>query len=344
MIKFFRKIRQNMIKENKVSKYLLYAFGEIVLVVIGILIALNINNRNIEHQKEVRMQSILQSISDDLATDILKINEVLEYEKRQDSLLTIITTGNLTRDNFNNVIASAMFIEKIEISDNAFNNLVKSIDEIPKQYQGIYDGLNFLHIRLKPNVIDYSKLIHTRMMEEYDKWSNTKLWYYKMMDKKGRGLPNEFIEFALDDPLFKNYALQLRLLIFNHLSALKAFKQQAASSYTDIHKLLGKKNELPDFIPSQMSFNEISLSQDILKSYIGKYQSENNDVKTVQIEDMRIYVIHDNGNKNEVFPYEEDNFFVKKADVQLKFNKEKNEIVGFTETYNGKETYYIKIE
>jgi hypothetical protein len=46
MIKFFRHIRQRMIKESKVSKYLLYAIGEIVLVVIGILIALQINNWN----------------------------------------------------------------------------------------------------------------------------------------------------------------------------------------------------------------------------------------------------------------------------------------------------------
>ena len=46
MIKFFRKIRQNVLTENKFSKYLLYAIGEILLIVIGILIALNINNKN----------------------------------------------------------------------------------------------------------------------------------------------------------------------------------------------------------------------------------------------------------------------------------------------------------
>lgn len=46
MIKFFRKIRHEMLTENKFIKYLLYAAGEIVLVVIGILIALNINNNN----------------------------------------------------------------------------------------------------------------------------------------------------------------------------------------------------------------------------------------------------------------------------------------------------------
>ena len=46
MLKFFRRIRQKLIAENKVGKYLIYAIGEIVLVVIGILIALWINNWN----------------------------------------------------------------------------------------------------------------------------------------------------------------------------------------------------------------------------------------------------------------------------------------------------------
>jgi len=46
MIKLFRKIRCNLMNENKTGKYLKYAIGEIVLVIVGILIALSINNRN----------------------------------------------------------------------------------------------------------------------------------------------------------------------------------------------------------------------------------------------------------------------------------------------------------
>ena len=46
MIKFFRRIRQQLLTENKFSKYVLYAVGEIILVVVGILIALSINNWN----------------------------------------------------------------------------------------------------------------------------------------------------------------------------------------------------------------------------------------------------------------------------------------------------------
>ena len=57
MIKFFRNIRQSLLMENKTSKYLKYAVGEIVLVVIGILIALQINNWNsIQKDKQMEKQ------------------------------------------------------------------------------------------------------------------------------------------------------------------------------------------------------------------------------------------------------------------------------------------------
>ncbi|PIB32669.1 DUF6090 family protein [Maribacter sp. 4G9] len=57
MIKFFRKIRQNLLSENKFSKYLIYAIGEIILVVIGILIALQINNAN-ENRKSAKQENL----------------------------------------------------------------------------------------------------------------------------------------------------------------------------------------------------------------------------------------------------------------------------------------------
>ena len=66
MIKFFRKIRQNMIKENKVSKYMLYAIGEIVLVVVGILIALSINNWNESRKQEQNLKIVYHLINNDL--------------------------------------------------------------------------------------------------------------------------------------------------------------------------------------------------------------------------------------------------------------------------------------
>jgi hypothetical protein len=65
MIKFFRHIRQRMITDNKTSKYLLYALGEIILVVIGILIALQINNWNEQRKQNVERQHLISSILED---------------------------------------------------------------------------------------------------------------------------------------------------------------------------------------------------------------------------------------------------------------------------------------
>ncbi|MDF0718210.1 DUF6090 family protein [Muricauda sp. 334s03] len=62
MIKFFRKIRQRLLNENRFSKYLLYAIGEIVLVVIGILIALQINNWNESRRSQEKMDNYFDKI------------------------------------------------------------------------------------------------------------------------------------------------------------------------------------------------------------------------------------------------------------------------------------------
>ncbi|WP_375325365.1 DUF6090 family protein [Flagellimonas sp. GZD32] len=70
MIKFFRKIRQKLLSENKFSKYLLYAIGEIILVVIGILIALQVNNWNENNKKREFEITILKEIRNNLIFDL----------------------------------------------------------------------------------------------------------------------------------------------------------------------------------------------------------------------------------------------------------------------------------
>jgi hypothetical protein len=85
MIKFFRKIRQKLVSENKFSKYLIYAIGEIILVVIGILIALQINNLNESQKNQTLVDTYKKNLIENLVkdslniqTNFIKINEDLE--------------------------------------------------------------------------------------------------------------------------------------------------------------------------------------------------------------------------------------------------------------------------
>jgi hypothetical protein len=77
MIKLFRNIRQNLLKEGKTSKYFKYAIGEIVLVVIGILIALQINNQNDARKELTKEMHYLQNIKSDLQTNIVEMDKYM---------------------------------------------------------------------------------------------------------------------------------------------------------------------------------------------------------------------------------------------------------------------------
>ena len=75
MLKFFRQIRKQLLSENRFSKYLIYAVGEIVLVVIGILIALSINNWNERQKLYVKEQLILKQLRSEYTSNLRQLNE-----------------------------------------------------------------------------------------------------------------------------------------------------------------------------------------------------------------------------------------------------------------------------
>ena len=82
MIKFFRKIRQNLLLQNKTGKYFKYAIGEIALVMIGILLALQVNNWNEDRKAKIRSIEYHERIAEDLER-IIKTSENLNKTAKQ---------------------------------------------------------------------------------------------------------------------------------------------------------------------------------------------------------------------------------------------------------------------
>lgn len=95
MIKFFRKIRQKLLTENKFSKYLLYAIGEIILVVIGILIALQINNSNELAKQRAKEVQFLKNLKSDL---IFEESELERYTAIREG---IVNSAQIALEHFN---------------------------------------------------------------------------------------------------------------------------------------------------------------------------------------------------------------------------------------------------
>ncbi|WP_075352151.1 DUF6090 family protein [Algoriphagus marinus] len=77
MIKFFRKIRQNLLMENKTGKYFKYAIGEILLVIIGILIAVSINGWNEDRKLANEEQSLLKDLKQEMELNLKSLETVI---------------------------------------------------------------------------------------------------------------------------------------------------------------------------------------------------------------------------------------------------------------------------
>jgi hypothetical protein len=162
MIKFFRKIRENLVMENKTSKYFKYAIGEIVLVVIGILIALQINNWN-ENKKNKKTELLfLKEIKASLTSDTLTIRDVLSFNQNK-----IIIVNNLTKifidtlthnDRFKIIEANTKAFTAYEVfnpKQTTWNNLLSS-----KSLDIVQDA------KLRNALIDYYSFDYSSSIQE----------------------------------------------------------------------------------------------------------------------------------------------------------------------------------
>lgn len=148
MIKFLRKIRQNLLTENKFTKYLVYAIGEIILVVIGILIALWLNNLNTVAQNKAKGEIMLLEIKENLISDTLLINDISAFnmEKAADiNTLLRIASEPVVNQDFNDQMFQLISLGRL------FTNI---------SYQRNSTGYNTLTNSGKIEIITNTELRH----------------------------------------------------------------------------------------------------------------------------------------------------------------------------------------
>jgi len=110
VIKFFRQIRKNLMETGRTGKYLKYAIGEIILVVIGILIALSINNWNQERIVKQENQVILQNLNKEFSENLIELDSSMSRFSKVidglDKLLKEMRTqdSNLTEPEFDKLL------------------------------------------------------------------------------------------------------------------------------------------------------------------------------------------------------------------------------------------------
>jgi hypothetical protein len=131
MVRIFRKSRERQLNSRKVPRYLAYAGGEIILIVIGILIALQISNANQERQERAREKEHMVALLIDLENDIASVDHVVDGNRKQldtlDLLLSQIAAGPVEQEArrrlYINSVKSTYWYLQAEFSEGTISQL-----------------------------------------------------------------------------------------------------------------------------------------------------------------------------------------------------------------------------
>lgn len=131
MISFFRNFRQNLLTENKVTKYLLYTIGEIFLVVVGILIALQINNWNEARKERIKELEIYENLSVDIREDISTLKGRINLSKREmEALYDFVHNAYKTQKSTEEYLVLMRSVlwnaDNFILQDKTFNEMISS--------------------------------------------------------------------------------------------------------------------------------------------------------------------------------------------------------------------------
>lgn len=199
MIAFFRKIRIRLLGSGQTRKYLLYAMGEIALVVIGILIALQINNWNENRINDESVRRHLRSLSKAVEHDINELSISLEFnEFRYHSWQYLLKMSDIPVDSLPDIPRPETFIVNVwnrpypDSVDNAF--IQNSMQQLNNTFLGMQ--FNYSAIREINNLGIFSDIDNDTLKATINEY------YYHLDWKFGEQFVNNRYKLAED---LKNY-------------------------------------------------------------------------------------------------------------------------------------------
>ncbi|MBO6881261.1 DUF6090 family protein [Winogradskyella sp.] len=340
MIKFFRRIRYNLMAQSKTSKYFKYAVGEIVLVVIGILIALSINNWNEDRKAAEKSKTLLQQIHKELAFNIGKANNVIEQYRSKDKLVFDVVNRNVNYEYYTNKGMSAFIIlsqEAVEIADDAFKNLMDKQDDFTKEQDSIISKLKEIYGTNKKRV-DLTDDIATNLVLEYFKnYKNEKKWYYNMI--MNNQLNDEAINYLLTDSTYLNLVANFQIInLNNHKRYTNIFRRNALDTY----------EELSNYLKIVMDTTIIKNSK-AYDHYLGTYTNGIRTHEIIRANNKLLSISYSNSNPENQFVFnfypDSKHTFMMRTHLfgELSYNS-KNEVIGFTVSNGSQRREFKKIK
>lgn len=250
MIQLFRRIRQKLITEGHLSKYLIYATGEIALVMIGILLALQVNNWNEGRKNRYKEQGFLHKLQRDIEADTSSFSTAIHIINLKEACLRSIHDGTISNFSYDKRASTYdIFLSRFSslpiVSDNTFTEITSS---------GNWDIVS--NDNLKEQVFNYYRFIRNRTNALQNKFSEWPKLLSELMPANGvydpgyeggYELPQDQIDITLASILTERERLT------PHINAELQYTVKQKVSF---HQLMKEATALIEEIEEAISLNE----------------------------------------------------------------------------------------
>ncbi len=213
--------------KNKSSKYLKYAIGEIVLVMIGILLAMQINNWNENRKQKNEFSTILKTIKEDLKRDTLIAGILIKYYKKIEENSLKIINKKISRENYKEHPETKSLVSRYRsftIQKKGYEMVKNFNSKNEIQNDSIFTTISQFYTAFIPIIEDSNGFVKKEVLsniEVYKKYD----WYVDWT--QGKLTPNMIIYFTESEEYRKQVASHNLLAGKNHLLFITAYKKSA---------------------------------------------------------------------------------------------------------------------
>ncbi len=239
MTPFFRRIRKKLADDNQFIKYSRYAVGEIILVVLGILIALQVNDMNEAKKQKKQLISKLKKVESELIINIEYLDRQIGYAMETDSLLRTIVNQEVKLNTFKenpyyvNLITT---YQNVDVFDNTYKSFVSNQEDIPESLDSLKLYLDAFYQFDVASIMSSSELVAEVCADYIIYLRDDKVWY---KDIKLGTMTDEMFDFHIEDRRYLNYAyFYYRMFGPNFLRSLYLGRSTAIQAYSNLYDYL----------------------------------------------------------------------------------------------------------
>lgn len=233
-----KKRRLNLIANSDFKNYLKYALGEIVLVVLGILIALYIKGLYADKQQTDHLKKVGIQVVENLKQDTSHIGKIVRFYEPMEVTYKQVLGDSLSKEEFKNCgycVSMVASFQPFTINSSGYDFLKKIDVELKTQEDSLIHLTKQFYSQSLPMMKLLNGMVKDDVTDNLNNWRDTQPWYANWIN----GVEDDrYYEYVLNDPMYKNRVANYYLLLYkNYLNGLESYSMQAgqlAEKWTEV--------------------------------------------------------------------------------------------------------------